>query len=64
MHCQNVLQSRLYGARRFNILSAFNRTGIRVATTGGPINRRAATAPVRRVYFTFRGYIRPVFVRY
>lgn len=27
---------------RFNILSAFNRTGIRVATTGGPINAGAA----------------------
>lgn len=31
---------------RFNILSAFNRTGIRVATTGGPINRHAGAVPV------------------
>jgi len=49
----------LYRAR-FNILSAFNRTGIRVATTGGPINRHAGAVPrAWRVYFTFRGYIRP-----
>lgn len=45
MHCQNVLRSRLYRAR-FNILSAFNRTGIRAATTGGPINRHTAALPV------------------